>query len=457
MRFTDLLTTSLASLWQRKFRTVLTVAGVTIGTIAVVVMVSLGIGLTESVVKSIESEVTLTRVSVSGPPQEKTGRGKPPRMDDKMAATLAGYEGVQHVIPVYEQFVSLKVGKYEGGAQLIAVPRESLAHLKLEIGEGNAPDAGVSGLTVGHMVSGDLYKPRTGETFHDSGESLLGEKITVNFETEGFAPPGPEPSQGGQGQEGPKLKPVETKVTGVLAGVFGEYSETSNTIYMDLDVLKKAWDKANRGKALPGQETHSNGKPKGSFTYNAFLLVTEDLKASEQVLKAVRDDGYQAYAAIEWIKAAQEQTQMIQAVFGGIGAVSLLVAAIGIANTMMMSVYERTKEIGVMKVLGAALRDIRALFLFEAAGIGLIGGVIGILGSYATSAVLNNTMGQGDQGDGGALGALGLGGGGAPLSVIPLWLAGATLVFATLIGTVAGLIPAHRATRLSALEAIRNQ
>lgn len=107
-----------------------------------------------------------------------------------------------------------------------------------------------------------------------------------------------------------------------------------------------------------------------------------------------------------------------------------------------------------MKVLGAALRDIRALFLFEAAGIGLIGGVTGIIGSYATSAVLNNTM---SQGDGGLLRELGLGSEGTPLSIIPLWLTGATLVFATLIGTIAGLIPAHRATRLSALDAIRNQ
>ena len=135
---------------------------------------------------------------------------------------------------------------------------------------------------------------------------------------------------------------------------------------------------------------------------------------------------------------------------------SLLVAAIGIANTMMMSVYERTREIGVMKVLGASLRDIRLLFLIEAAGIGFIGGVLGILGSLLASAGLNSPAGVELLAP-----ALGVGGGISTstltMSVIPLWLAGTTLVFATVIGTVAGLLPAHRATRLSALDAIRSQ
>ncbi len=72
-------------------------------------------------------------------------------------------------------------------------------------------------------------------------------------------------------------------------------------------------------------------------------------------------------------------TGIIQAVLGGIGAISLLVAAIGITNTMVMSIYERTKEIGVMKVIGASLRDIKRLFLFESALIGLLGGILGII------------------------------------------------------------------------------
>ena len=78
----------------------------------------------------------------------------------------------------------------------------------------------------------------------------------------------------------------------------------------------------------------------------------------------------------------QEQSRNIQLVLGGIGAVSLFVAAIGIANTMMMSIYERTKEIGIIKVLGCALQNIREMFLMEAGFIGFLGGVIGVVLSY---------------------------------------------------------------------------
>ena len=90
----------------------------------------------------------------------------------------------------------------------------------------------------------------------------------------------------------------------------------------------------------------------------------------------------------------QKQFAMIQAVLGGIGAVSLLVAAIGIANTMMMSIYERTKEIGVIKVLGCSLKNIRQMFLLEAGFIGLIGGVIGNILSLMMSFVVNKVVGS---------------------------------------------------------------
>ncbi len=139
---------------------------------------------------------------------------------------------------------------------------------------------------------------------------------------------------------------------------------------------------------------------------------------------------------------------MIQAVLGGIGAVSLFVAAIGIANTMMMSIYERTKEIGVLKVLGCALGDIRSMFLMEAGFIGFMGGAAGIALSYGVSRLVNKFLGAG---------LLGMGGGNGDISRIPPMLAAAAVVFAVFIGMIAGLFPALRAMKLSPLAAIRNE
>lgn len=83
--------------------------------------------------------------------------------------------------------------------------------------------------------------------------------------------------------------------------------------------------------------------------------------------------GFQVSSQADWMESTKQQSSMIQAVLGGIGAVSLFVAAIGIANTMMMSIYERTKEIGVMKVLGCDMGNIRNMFLIESGFIGFHG------------------------------------------------------------------------------------
>jgi len=136
---------------------------------------------------------------------------------------------------------------------------------------------------------------------------------------------------------------------------------------------------------------------------------------------------------------------MIQAVLGGIGAVSMFVAAISIANTMMMSIYERTKEIGVLKVLGCSLGSIRNMFLIEAGFIGFIGGLVGLALSYGVSYLVNTFLG----------GALV--GGAGNISRIPPWLSGMAVVFAIIIGMLAGLFPAIRAMKLSPLAAIRNE
>ena len=142
---------------------------------------------------------------------------------------------------------------------------------------------------------------------------------------------------------------------------------------------------------------------------------------------------------------------VIQAVLGGIGAVSLFVAAIGITNTMMMSIYERTKEIGIMKVIGCRIRDIQALFLIEAGYIGFIGGVVGTALSYLISVVINKLL------SGGGAEAMGfyMEEGAAGISRIPIWLAGLAIVFAVFIAMLAGFFPSLRAMKLSPLAAIR--
>ena len=150
--------------------------------------------------------------------------------------------------------------------------------------------------------------------------------------------------------------------------------------------------------------------------------------------------------------ALEEQSRQQQMIFGGLGAISLFVAALGITNTMIMSIYERTREIGVMKVLGCVVGNIRAMFLMEAGTIGFIGGVIGLGLSYLISFLIN-TFGGGATGSIYDVGGIGIGG----VSIIPWWLALGALAFATLVGLVSGFSPANRAVKISALTAIRQE
>jgi len=142
---------------------------------------------------------------------------------------------------------------------------------------------------------------------------------------------------------------------------------------------------------------------------------------------------------------------VLQVVFGGVGAIALLVAAIGIANTMTMAILERTKEIGLMKALGANNRDILAVFLGEAGGIGLIGGLGGISLGWVAGQVINVVALAYLAGQSVETGM-------PPPTVAvytPTWLPISALTFSTLIGLASGLFPALRAANLMPVAALK--
>jgi putative ABC transport system permease protein len=129
---------------------------------------------------------------------------------------------------------------------------------------------------------------------------------------------------------------------------------------------------------------------------------------------------------------------------GGIAGVSLLVGGIGIANTMFMSVMERTRLIGVLKALGTTNAEVIKLFLAESAIMGFIGGVIGAFFGYLSSGIISEV----------GIRLMGTGGGGMT-TVITLQLILFSIGFSVLIGMVSGFLPARRASKLQPVEALR--
>jgi putative ABC transport system permease protein len=185
--------------------------------------------------------------------------------------------------------------------------------------------------------------------------------------------------------------------------------------------------------------------------YPSALVKARDSTVVLDITDQLTAMGYQAYTPLSFVQGINSFFAILQVVFGGVGAIALLVAAIGIANTMTMAILERTREIGLMKAVGATNGSVLGLFLGEAAGIGFIGGLGGVALGWAAGQAIN------------VLALAYLAGqtaetGGLPPSVAvytPPWLPVFALVFATLIGVASGLYPALRAATLVPVTALK--
>lgn len=460
MRFPDLLIMSINNLRRRKLRTVLTVLGVVIGTASIVVMVSLGIGLNEMTIEQIASYGSLTTIEVytngsygGNSSADSSGKSSEPKyITDDVIAQFSRFPHVTGVSPVLELNVIMRQGAYE--AQYMTIRGVSQSFLKqLDVGEGRLPKPGEMSLFVGNTVRRQFYNAKTGKGFWDTGEmpdvDFMNKPMFVIFDMNAYYQ-SQSGSSGDTGGDAPAVKPPKKymiETCGLMAGGEDDYSNNSNSVFTDIDGLKAQIRKVFRkGTLIPGQPANQKGKPLNYLTYNSAQVFVDDMEHVSEVQTQLADLGYQVSSQMDWLESSRKQSQMVQAVLGGIGAVSLFVAAIGIANTMMMSIYERTKEIGVMKVLGCDMGNIRSMFLIESGFIGFMGGTVGILLSYGVSAVVNKFVNMS--------GMYSMDGN---LSRIPPWLSLAAVGFAIFVGMAAGFMPAMRAMKLSPLAAIRNE
>lgn len=441
MRFFDIISMSAGNLWKRKVRTILTVLGVMIGTASIVVMLSLGLGLKSAMMTEIQSYGSMTDIQVYN---YSYGGVDQLLMTDETMELFAEMEHVTSVSPQLSASVQLSQGKYSAWEQVYGVSQEYLSNIPIAEG-GRLPESNTKKLEllIGNGVICDFYETSTYKyPYWDNGEladvDLMNKTLFTQFDSTWTTD-----SEGNEVEQ-PAKKNI-FPVVGMVEGGPEDYSNYSWGIYVDIDSLKRYLTETYRGQVIPGQPTDKNGNPYKYFCYNEAVVSVDDMDNVEEVQQAIIDMGYEAYSSSEWIQSAQQELLIIEAVLGGIGAISLLVAAIGIANTMMMSIYERTKEIGVMKVLGCSLGNIRLMFLTEAAFIGFIGGIIGLIISYILSFVCNLV-----------LPSL-VGYDGMKISIIPVWLVLIAILFSTLIGMLAGFFPAQRATKLSPLAAIRNE
>lgn len=476
MSFYDLMTMSLGNLWRRKLRTVLTVLGVLIGTTSIVAMLSLAFGMKQMILNEYSSMGSVTQITVTGGGGDMDSSASQTDTSTMLTETnMQMFQDMEHVKSVLPQLSfdgNMQSGRYSGYGNLIGVDQSILDSQELE--KGDIPQKGSSGtlqviagnqiLTGFGYVQGDEYVDyySTGElpnidlmtqirvlqVYNDQAETDVDAQTDTGDSTGDDSSDGDNADSTGddavaQPVEDNSMLNFRIKVAGILTGGVDEYNTYSNSLLVNIDDLKSYLTK-NFGKGkIPGQPK-PNGKPMNEWVYTTLVVDVDDASNVDSVMKDIQDMGFSASSNKDLLDSAQKNLQIVELVLGGIGMVAFLVAAIGIANTMMMSTYERTKEIGVMKVLGCDMRDIQKLFLSEAGFIGLIGGLVGLGLTCGVSALINHF-------------AVSLGGMKGNISIIPWWLALAAVAFSTLMGMIAGYFPARRAMKLSPLAAIHTE
>jgi putative ABC transport system permease protein len=445
MKILDLVRLILGNLSRRKARVALTAIGVVIGTAAVVILVSLAIGLQRNAYEQLYGIGDLTQIQVSpayemmesgmvvqvggggGGGKGVPGEPKPARLLTNSALDeMRAIPGVASVIPreYLMTGVLVKYQKLEGGVSIIGVDTPNLADLGLEAVEGTT-DLGRGTIVIGAMVPNNFYDPRIRPGQEPPPPpQLYGQQLQVTvFKWDA------------QGNE--IRKNYSLRVTGVLKETRGE---SDWTVYFPLEQVK-ALNEWSMGRRI-------NYNKDG---YGQVVVKVQDVEQVLDISEQIADMGFQAFTPQSFVQGINNFYVILQFIFGGVGAIALLVAAIGIANTMAMSILERTREIGLMKAVGATNRDVLAIFLGEAAGIGFIGGLGGVIIGWLAGQAINviaivylaNQAGQQ---------------GGVPPSIAvytPIWLPLFALIFSTIIGMISGLYPALRAATMIPVMALK--
>jgi len=354
---------------------------------------------------------------------------KQDELNAKAVESFRQMEHVEAVSPVINEYLYLVTGKLVADASIIGIEPGAMTALGYQVAEGRAlTEEDSKAIVVGGSV--EFYNPKLSWEMRYSSEppkvDVLNEKLSLTWDW-----------NYGTRNADKSIKPIKVDAVGTLPAD----GNNSWSIIMPIKELenlqkeKKKWEESQ-------SEGNTSSNSRKSKEYERVMVKVDEIDNVQKVQQQIKDMGFRASSLTDQLEAMKETTRMLRLVLGAIGAISMVVAAISITNTMVMAIYERTKEIGIMKVIGASLKDIKGLFLTEAAFIGFSGGIIGIIVSYGASFLVNFVA----QRQGSTM-----------QSAIPIWLALGGVAFSTAVGVIAGYLPAKRAMKLSALMAIKTE
>ncbi len=412
MRNSTYLKMGLNMLVHSKLRSWLTIIGIVIGIGSVVGILSLGDAMQEQV-QSRLAEMDLTKITISpgytkassnmhGPPGEgRGGTTTDVELTDDDIEALQGLDGIQYITGQISGSEPVIYAAQNATLSITGVDPQVWKYMTtLETQSGRLLEPSDKYVAViGSGVASGVYDQDIG----------INQVITINGKA--------------------------VRVVGILAEE-GEGGDRS--IYMPIDGAVNLLDDAEKDVY-----DSITVKAKSEDLVDGLMEdIVDKLMVSRHIIQE-DDRDFSVTASKSMAESVTEMTSSMTLFLGAIAAVSLLVGAVGIANTMFTSVLEKTKEIGTMKAIGAKNRDILMIFLFNSAMVGLVGGILGVILGACVSTLFP------------LLGMSMMGGGGSSGIYLAPDLMAFGLILAVLIGVISGVVPAYRASKLKPVDALR--
>lgn len=431
MRFTDLLSIIWRNMWKRKTRTIFTMMGVIIGCLAIFIISSITNGFERYLTYEMESLMDTSVINIypnwGGETDGKDEGSSKSKLTDKNVEELNNLGYFSEVMPKRYAHTQIKYGKVQTYSRVLANDKANLIP-ESSILVGKTPRPRSKELLLGYDVAKELLGYTWEEKVKDDSEfqQLIGKRVKLGGEDFGVDENG----------NPIKSKQVTCNIVGVLTSGNGQSNyEIQGSRKLVDDMIKSA--PFVDEQYLKEQLT----------TYERIDVRVDDKEMLESYEGILRDMGYQTNSFKEFEKQTRSMLLGVSIILGSLAGISLLVAALGITNTMDMAIYERNREIGVIKVIGGSIKDVIKIFVGEACAISITGGFISIiLGGLATwginsaaRSITQNMMGQAIE----------------KIAVPSVSLILGILAFCLIIGFVAGILPARKAAKTDVITAIR--
>jgi putative ABC transport system permease protein len=449
MKAGDLGELALRNLREAVLRSSLTTLGVAVGVASLVAWLSLGIGLQALATKRLSNSglfdtviVTQRRASQSmrRPPAESSSAKNARPLDDDAKTE---FERLPNVAEVYSQVRFPTEVRYDGS------PFSTIVAGIPDSARGNGSFDGIQGTFFsGPNADEAILQIELAKDLSAQPSSLLGKDLVVRYAERQALPPQAEDSSnrknGHTSEGGFSIVPREKKlrIVGIIetepAAGFGGFG--SGRLLIPLEVASSL--RAAQVNDLRDAVRATNGRP----AYASLTVRAKSVSLVDGIETAIKNMGFGTFSLQDATKSLQVFFRIFDMLLFIFGSLALAVATLGIINTLVMAILERRREIGILKALGAADRDVKQLFFVEASVMGFFGGVLGVgfgwLVGRAVTFGINVYLKRQSL---------------PPTDVfsVPLWLVLLAIVLAVLVSLAAGLYPASRAARLNPVEALR--